>query len=113
MPAKISGICYVHESTDRLTQEFTVKEITTVSRLDPDDPTKVVYLKIKAFIPSDRNIETQIDEFETGDVIFLKGKFVAHDGWYSVSTSQYEPFSFSFSSLLLIFVSLTPLIVIR
>ena len=45
MPAKISGICYVHESTDRLTQEFTVKEITTVSRLDPDDPTKVVYLK--------------------------------------------------------------------
>ncbi|PKY57336.1 hypothetical protein RhiirA4_448981 [Rhizophagus irregularis] len=40
----------------RLAQEYTVKEITGV----------VIYLKIKAFIPSDRNIETKIEDFEVG-----------------------------------------------
>lgn len=80
MPAKISTLAYVHESTERLTQDFTVKEIMAVSRLSNDDPTKVVYLKVKAFIPSNRNIE----EFETGDVIFLRGKFIACAGWYLV-----------------------------
>ena len=79
MPAKISGVCYVHESVESH-QDFTVKEITTVSRLNANDPTKVIYLRIKAFIPSDRNIETQIDDFDTGDVIFLKGKFITQDG---------------------------------
>jgi hypothetical protein len=53
MPAKLSTIAYVHESTERLTQDFTIKEITAVSRLSDDEPTKVIYLKIKAFIPSD------------------------------------------------------------
>ena len=53
MPAKISTVCYVHEATERLTQEYTVKEITAVSRLellDDDDPTRVLYLKVKALI---------------------------------------------------------------
>lgn len=40
-------------------KEFTVKEVTAVSRLGIDNPTRIVYLKIKAFVPSDRNIETQ------------------------------------------------------
>ena len=47
MPAKLSTIAYVHETTECLTQEFTVKEIMAVSRLSDEDPTKVVYLKIK------------------------------------------------------------------
>jgi hypothetical protein len=51
MPAKLSTISYIHEVTERITQDFTVKEITAVSRLSDDDPTKVIYLKIKAFIP--------------------------------------------------------------
>ena len=58
MPAKISTVCYVHEATERLTQEYTVKEITAVSRLDDDDPTRVLYLKVKVFIPSDQSIKT-------------------------------------------------------
>ena len=90
MPAKISTICYVHDVTERLTQEFTVREITAMSRLDDNDPTKVVYLRIKVFIPSDQNIEIQIEEFDTGDVIFLKGKFIACDGWYSVCSQHYS-----------------------
>src|SRR4051812_26423702 len=84
IPAKISIVCYVHEITDHLTQEFTVKQITAVSRLDAKELTKVIYLKIKTFIPSDKTIETQIKDFDTGDVIFLKGKFVACPEWYSV-----------------------------
>jgi len=47
------------------------------------DPTGVVYLKIKVFIPSDQNIPTQIEEFEKGDEVFLRGKFVACPGWYN------------------------------
>ncbi|PKY58370.1 hypothetical protein RhiirA4_480227 [Rhizophagus irregularis] len=64
MPAKLSTVCYVHECTERLTQEYTVKEVTAVVRLDDADPTKVVYLKVKIFIPSDQNISTQIEDFE-------------------------------------------------
>ncbi len=89
MPAKIFTVCYVYEATERLTQEYTVKEITAVSRLDDDDPTRVLYLKIKAFIPSDQSIKTQIQDFDTGDVIFLKGKFIACSGWYSVRAQPY------------------------
>uniref|UniRef100_U9TZM2 Uncharacterized protein n=1 Tax=Rhizophagus irregularis (strain DAOM 181602 / DAOM 197198 / MUCL 43194) TaxID=747089 RepID=U9TZM2_RHIID len=32
MPSKISTICYIHDSNEKLTQEYTVKEITAVSR---------------------------------------------------------------------------------
>ena len=101
MPAKLSTIYYVHESTERITQDFTVKQITGVSRLDDNDPTNVVYLRIKAFIPSDRSIETQIDDFENGDVIFLKGKFVACTGWYSVSNFRLCLFDISFYHFLI------------
>ncbi|UZO04243.1 uncharacterized protein OCT59_024634 [Rhizophagus irregularis] len=31
MPSKISTICYIHDSNEKLTQEYTVKEITAVS----------------------------------------------------------------------------------
>ncbi|CAB4405723.1 unnamed protein product [Rhizophagus irregularis] len=77
MPAKISTMYYIHEFTKRLTQEFTVKEIMAVARLDDDDPTKIIYLRVKAFIPIDENIPCQIEDFNKGQVIFLKGKFVA------------------------------------
>ena len=85
MLAKFSTICYVHKSTERITQDFTVKQITGVLRLDDNDPTNIIYLRIKAFIQSDHTIETQIDNFKNGDVVFLKGKFVTCTGWYSVS----------------------------
>ena len=69
---------------ERLAREYTVKEIICVARLDEDDPTKIVYLKVKAFIPSDKSIECKIEDFENGQVIFLRGKFVACEGWYTV-----------------------------
>jgi len=41
MPAKIATMCYIHESKERLTQDYTVKEITGVVRTDDDDPSKI------------------------------------------------------------------------
>ncbi|GBC15605.2 hypothetical protein GLOIN_2v1768118 [Rhizophagus irregularis DAOM 181602=DAOM 197198] len=37
-------MCYIQ----RLTQEFTVKEIMAVARLNDDDPTKILYLRVNA-----------------------------------------------------------------
>ncbi|GBC01272.1 hypothetical protein RclHR1_04120002 [Rhizophagus clarus] len=88
MPAKISTIYYLHDFTERLTQEFTVKEITAVARLDDNDPTKIVYLRGKAFIPVDQNILCQIEDFSNGQVVFLKGKFVTCASWYSVNATS-------------------------
>jgi hypothetical protein len=70
MPAKLSTIlCYVHNYTEKSTTEYTIKEITGISRLDDDDPKKIIYLKIKAFIPISKEIETHVENFESGQVI--------------------------------------------
>jgi hypothetical protein len=84
MPAKLTTITYIHSMTERIASDYTIKEMTGVTRLDDDDPTKVIYLRIKAFIPIDRSIETHIEDFESGQVVLLRGKFVAHESWYSV-----------------------------
>jgi hypothetical protein len=45
MPVKIFMMCYIHNFTEWLTQEFTVKEIMAVARLDDDDSVYTVYLR--------------------------------------------------------------------
>lgn len=42
MPTKISIVCYIHECTECLIQEFTVKELTTVCRVYDNNPTDVI-----------------------------------------------------------------------
>jgi hypothetical protein len=84
MPAKLSTICYVHSSTQKSTKEYNIKEVTGIVRLSDEDPSKIVYLKIKAFVPLDREIETHIEEFESSQVIYLRGKFIGNNGWYTV-----------------------------
>jgi hypothetical protein len=56
MPAKISTISYIYDSTEQLAQDYTVKKIMVVLRLHDSDATKVNYLKL--FIPSDQNCFT-------------------------------------------------------
>ncbi|CAG8522762.1 7470_t:CDS:2 [Diversispora eburnea] len=56
--------------------------------MEEDNPNTIFYLKIKAFIPLDEKIKTYIDEFEKEQVIFITGKFVACEGWYSVSATS-------------------------
>ena len=80
MPAKLSTICYVHNITQKSTKEYSIKEITGIVRLSDEDPSKIIYLKIKAFVPLDREIETHIEEVENSQVIYLRGKFIGCDG---------------------------------
>jgi hypothetical protein len=49
MSAKITAICYIHETNECLTQKYTVRKITAISRLDAKDPIKIVYLKVHTF----------------------------------------------------------------
>ncbi|PKY21659.1 hypothetical protein RhiirB3_435321 [Rhizophagus irregularis] len=87
----MSTICYIHDSTQRSTKEYSIKEITGISRLSDEDPTKIIYLKIKVFVPLDKEIETHIEEFENGQVIYLRGKFIACNGWYMVNATSIKP----------------------
>ncbi|UZO09164.1 uncharacterized protein OCT59_029401 [Rhizophagus irregularis] len=67
MPANLSTMCYIYDSTQR-PAEYNIKEITGISRLSDEDPTKIIYLKIKVFVPLNKEIETQIKEFENGQM---------------------------------------------
>jgi hypothetical protein len=69
MLAKLSTICYIHNFTERSTKEYSIKEITGIVKLSDEDPSKIIYLKIKAFVLLDREIENYIEEFENSQVI--------------------------------------------
>ncbi|RIB08054.1 hypothetical protein C2G38_2045484 [Gigaspora rosea] len=99
MPAKLFTICYVQACIERLTQEFTVKDITAIVRLSDDDPSKIIYLNIKAFIPLTENNDHYIEPFETGDVISVKGKFVGRDNYYTVSATSIKALDFDFDDM--------------
>ncbi|RHZ86262.1 hypothetical protein Glove_53g79 [Diversispora epigaea] len=90
MSAKLTTICYIHDFTNRIASSYTLKEITGVIRLDNNDPQKIMYLKIKSFIPLDVNVKTRIEEFEKEQVVLLTGKFIAKNGWYSVSATSIQ-----------------------
>ncbi|KAF0433535.1 hypothetical protein F8M41_005050 [Gigaspora margarita] len=72
MPAKLTTICYVHSCTERITQEYIVKDITSIVKLKNDEPSNIIYLNIKAFIPLNDPSNNFIKAFQTGDVIYLK-----------------------------------------
>ncbi|RHZ85377.1 hypothetical protein Glove_66g134 [Diversispora epigaea] len=44
--------------------------------------------RIAVFIPLNQEVENNIEDFENEQVIFLKGKFIAHEGWYSVTATS-------------------------
>lgn len=44
MPAKLHTICYLHNCSERNTNEFILKEITAISRLNDMDPAEIIYL---------------------------------------------------------------------
>src|SRR4051794_27642592 len=67
-------------------------EITAIVKMSQEDPTMISYLRVKAFIPLNPSIKHQIDQVETGDVVYLKGKFIGCQNWYSVCFSPFFPF---------------------
>ncbi len=85
MPSKILTFCYVHDCTERPTRDYNIKEITGIVKLSETDPTKITFLRIKAFVPINQDIESKIDPtLETGNTILLKGKFVPFENYYIV-----------------------------
>ena len=56
MPCKLDAFCYVHDFTERITQEYTVKEVTAIIKMNENDSTKVIYLQIKIFIPLENQL---------------------------------------------------------
>ncbi|KAF0333101.1 hypothetical protein F8M41_016899, partial [Gigaspora margarita] len=99
MPAKLTTICYVHSCTERITQEYTVKDITGIVKLKDDEPSNIIYLNIKASIPLNDSSNNFIEAFQTGDVIYLKGKFVARDSYYTVSATSIKVLEFDFEDM--------------
>ena len=93
MLAKLSTICHVMRHSERLTPNHTLKGITAVARLNMG-PSGIIYLRVKAFIPlpshnpdTDHSdpIEPVIEDFEDGNMIYIKGKFVSCDNYYMVN----------------------------
>ncbi|RIB01267.1 hypothetical protein C2G38_2296831 [Gigaspora rosea] len=64
MPAKKKTICYVYSSTDRITQEYIVKEVMDIVKLQDNDPSKIIYLNIKAFLSMNKPTSNFIEPVE-------------------------------------------------
>ncbi|RGB40081.1 hypothetical protein C1646_664132 [Rhizophagus diaphanus] len=82
MPAKISTITYVHDSTERLTQDYMVKEIIAASRTDDNDVTNVIYRLLFYMTEIYQHKLTILRRH------ILKRKFVGCSGWYSIDGRQ-------------------------
>uniref|UniRef100_U9TGD5 Uncharacterized protein n=1 Tax=Rhizophagus irregularis (strain DAOM 181602 / DAOM 197198 / MUCL 43194) TaxID=747089 RepID=U9TGD5_RHIID len=52
-----------------------------VARLNDDDPTKIVYLRVKTFIPVDPNISCWIKDFTNGQVNTMSVKLIDNMGF--------------------------------
>ncbi|RHZ76355.1 hypothetical protein Glove_198g113 [Diversispora epigaea] len=50
--------------------------------------TKIDFINESIFIPLNQEVENNIEDFVNEQVIFLKGKFIAHEGWYSVTATS-------------------------
>ncbi|KAF0476179.1 hypothetical protein F8M41_024452 [Gigaspora margarita] len=88
MPAKVSTLCYIHDCFERITKEFIIKEVTAIVKTNDNDPTKIIFLKIKIFLPIDENAVHYIKLFEINDIIFLKEKFILYENYYIVSATS-------------------------
>ena len=89
MPSKLETICYIYECSERMTRDYTLKEMTTITKMDEEDPKIITYLRVKAFIPLDESAKHNIHPFEIGDVVYLKGKFIGFPNWYQVCLFSY------------------------
>ncbi|RHZ90268.1 hypothetical protein Glove_1g43 [Diversispora epigaea] len=90
MPSKLITMCYVHNCTEKITPEFIIREITAISKVSATDPTKIMYLRIKVFVPINPEVNTSIEEVENGDVIHLVGKISIMATRTTVQTVQTE-----------------------
>ncbi|CAG8835302.1 26826_t:CDS:2, partial [Gigaspora margarita] len=71
---KLSTICCVHDCTVRITREFTLKQLTVIAIVENNDPTIIIFLKSKVFVPIDETVQHYIEPFEIDNDIYLSGK---------------------------------------
>ncbi|KAF0538903.1 hypothetical protein F8M41_007429 [Gigaspora margarita] len=107
MPVKISTLCYVHDCSDRIAQNFFLKEITAIVKSENNDPTKILFLKIKAFVPIDKDVEHYIDPLEIGDVVYIRGKFITFENYYMITTTSIKVTDLEFDDMPAIGVGVT------
>ena len=82
MTASYQLFCYVVRHTEHLTHDYTLKDVTAVTRLSTE-ASGVVYLQVKAFVslpsrdPNNSNnsdpFERNIEDFKDGDMIYVRG----------------------------------------
>ncbi|CAG8849208.1 12660_t:CDS:1, partial [Gigaspora margarita] len=56
--------------------------VIRIVRLQDDDPTKIIYLNVKAFFSVNEPTNAFIELFKTGDVVYLKEKFIRNNNYY-------------------------------
>jgi len=59
------------KTTQLFTIRFIVIEITAIVKMSQEDPSIISYLRVKAFVPLDTSVQHQIDQVDTGDVVYL------------------------------------------
>ncbi|CAG8586474.1 hypothetical protein C2G38_2237987 [Gigaspora rosea] len=82
-----------------ITREFTLKQITAIAKVEDDDPTNIVFLKTKVFIPIDETVQHYIEPFEVGDVIYLSEKFIAYETYYLVNATSIKVVDLDFDDM--------------
>ncbi|CAG8807546.1 20954_t:CDS:2 [Gigaspora margarita] len=60
MPTKVSTLCYIYDCSKCITKEFIVKEVIVIVKTNDNDSTKIIFLKIKIFLPIDKNAVSAI-----------------------------------------------------
>ncbi|CAG8832624.1 24919_t:CDS:2, partial [Gigaspora margarita] len=81
--------------------------ITTIVKSESNNPTKILFLKIKAFIPVDKDVEYYIDPFEIGDVVYIREKFIAYKSYYMVTATSIKVTDLEFDNMSAIGIGIT------
>ncbi|CAG8840744.1 32900_t:CDS:2, partial [Gigaspora margarita] len=83
----------------RIAREYIIKKVTRIVRLQDDEPTKVIYLNVKAFLAINELTNDLIELFEIGDVVYLKRKFIGNNNYYLVSATLIKMLNFDFNTM--------------
>ncbi|KAF0530133.1 hypothetical protein F8M41_012375 [Gigaspora margarita] len=68
MLAKLSVICYVHDCTNHITREFTLKQLIATKEVEDDNPSKIVFLKTKVNATSIKVVDLDFDNMPVIDL---------------------------------------------
>ncbi|CAG8820514.1 10297_t:CDS:2, partial [Gigaspora margarita] len=73
--------------------------IIVIVKLESNNPTKILFLKIKAFIPVDKDVKHYIDPFEIGDIVYIRRKFIAYESYYMITATSIKVTNLEFDDM--------------